>query len=112
MTGQISEADWKEFRRLRPVALERFCQGVLAEVGRLSTEPGKSNHERYLAVYRLLQRQDRELAATFDSPRRSAAWLQLASMRARGLLTEEELSRFSEEARAVVRRHLGDVQAE
>jgi hypothetical protein len=31
---QISEADWKLFRQLHALALERFCEGVLSEVGR------------------------------------------------------------------------------
>src|SRR5688500_9560819 len=100
MTRTISESDWKVFRQLQPVALDRFCQRVLSEVGRLADDAGKSNHERYLAVFRLIERRDRELADAFDGMRRSTAWRQLAWIQSHGLLSEEEMSRFSDETRA------------
>ena len=102
MTREISESDWKIFRQLHPIALERFCERVLSEIGPLTSETGKSAHERYLAVFKLLQRRDKELAEAFDDLRRSSAWYQLAVIRARGLLTEEEFARFSPETRGAV----------
>jgi hypothetical protein len=103
MARDISEPDWKLFRQLHPLALERFCERALADVGRLASEAGKSAHERYLAVFRLLQRRDKELAEAFNDLRRSAALLQLAILCSRGLVTDEELARFSPETRAAVR---------
>jgi hypothetical protein len=52
----ISEADWKVFRRLRPIALERFCERVLSEIGQTASESGKGAHERYLALRHDTQR--------------------------------------------------------
>jgi hypothetical protein len=98
----IGEADWKVFRQLRVVALERFCERALSEVGRLAAEAGQTPHERYLAVFRLLERRDRELADAFNNPRRSAALWQLARIQSHGLLTEEEMGRFSPEVREAV----------
>jgi len=60
--------DWKVFRELRVTGLERFCQSVLAEVSQLATDTGQTSHQRYLAVFKLLQRRDEELADTFDAP--------------------------------------------
>jgi hypothetical protein len=102
MRPKISESDWKIFRQVRAGALERFCERVLSEVSRLAAEPGRSGHQRYLAVFELLQKQDKQLADTFDNPRRSTAFLQLLRMRYEDLLTEEELARFSPETRARV----------
>jgi hypothetical protein len=103
MTRQISESDWKLFRQLHPVALERFCEGVLSELGPLlASDTGKSAHERYVALYRLLERRDKELAEAFDDLSRSTAPLRLAVIRSRGLLTEEEFARFSSETRGAV----------
>jgi hypothetical protein len=107
----ISESDWKLFRRLPTLALERFCQRALEEVGRLAADADRSSHKRYLAVYRLLQERDRRLADAFDNPRRSTALLQLARLRAEGLLTEEEFARFSPAARAAVQLFLEMPQA-
>jgi hypothetical protein len=74
----ISEPDWKLFRKLHALALERFCEGALSEISRLASEVGKGAHERYLAVSELLQRRDKELAEAFDDYRRSTGWRQLA----------------------------------
>ena len=96
--------DWKSFREIRINALERFCERVLSEVGRLAAQTGQSSHQRYVAVFKLLQRQDVQLADTFDNPRRSTALLQLVRMRYQDLLTGEEFARFSSETRAMILR--------
>ncbi len=102
MNGQVPEADWKVFRQLRPVALERFCRRVLDEVVDLAAKDGGSSHDRYLAVFKLVKRRDKALADAFDDPGRSTALFQLAHIRGHGLLTEEEFARFSEATRTRV----------
>jgi hypothetical protein len=108
MARQISESDWKLFRQVHPLALERFCEQVLADVDQLASQTGKSAHDRYLAVFRLLQRRDKELGEAFNDFRRSTAFLQLAILRSRGLVTDEEFARFSPETRAVVQVFQGE----
>lgn len=103
MSLDIKESDWKVFRELRPTALERFCQRILDEIQRVSVDVTQSPHQRYLAVYELIRRRDREIANAFNGPRRSAAIQQLLSIRSHRLLTEEELGRFSPELRELVR---------
>ena len=107
MQRTIPEADWKIFRQLHPIALERFCQRVLAEVSQLATASDGSSHDRYLALFKLIQERDEELGATFDDFRRSTAFQQLARIQFHDLLTEEEFARFSPETRAVVQFFLG-----
>ena len=107
MSRTISESDWKLLRQLQPIALERFCERVLSEINRATATVGKSSHDRYLAVYRLVERRDKELADTFDDLRRSTALRQLACIQGHGLLTEEEMSRFGPETRAAVQVFLG-----
>jgi hypothetical protein len=107
MGPQIKEADWKIFREIRVTALERFCERILSGVSRLAAETGQSSHRRYLAVFRLLQEQDDQLADMFNNPRRSAALFQLARMRSQGLLTEEEFACFSSETRSKAQFLLG-----
>ena len=102
MERGIHEPDRKVFRQLQPLALDRFCQRVLAEVGRLAADANKSHHERYLAVFKLLQGRDKELADAFNDPRRSTALVQLARTQFHELLSAEEFARFSPETRASV----------
>jgi hypothetical protein len=96
MSTDIPERDWKVFRELQPIALERFCEKVLTEI-RDFGRSDKSAHERYLCVFKIVRHQDKELAALFDNPRRSNARLQLSLIHSHGLLTPEEMQRFSVE---------------
>ncbi|MEX0715815.1 MAG: hypothetical protein WD066_04475 [Planctomycetaceae bacterium] len=107
MMRRMSEADWKVFREVHAIALERFCERVLGEVGDLLPDDGRSAHERYLAAYDLIQQRDKELANAFGDFSRSTAWQQLAIIHARGLMTENELARFSDETREVVNLYRG-----
>jgi hypothetical protein len=98
----IKESDWRIFRELHTVALERSCQRVLEGVERLNADSTKTYHERYLAIYRYTRESDKDLAFAFNDKRRSTAMLQLARIRFHDLLTAEEFSRFSEETRSAV----------
>ena len=90
----MSEAEWKIFRELREVALDRFCERVLAEVGKLAADTRKPNHKRYLALFNLLKRRNEELGTAFDNPRRTNALVQLMYIHSLGLITDEEIARF------------------
>ena len=95
----IKESDWKSFRRLRELALDRYCQRVLDEVRIIVEESGDTNHKRYLALWKLLQDKDETIAVAFNDPRRSNAVIQLKNILAQGLLTDAEINQFSEDLR-------------
>ena len=94
--SDIPERDWKVFRQLQPIALERFCEKVLVEIRDISSSK-RSAHERYLRVFKTMRKQDEELATLFDNPRRSNAWFHLSLIHSHQLLTPEEVQRFSPE---------------
>ncbi|HEY8223635.1 MAG TPA: hypothetical protein VIG25_00065 [Pyrinomonadaceae bacterium] len=94
---EIKESDWKIFRRLHSIALERYCQRVLEEV-RAAAECEGDYHDCYRKVYRLIRNRDKTLALAFDDRRRSTAFVLLANMIDEDLVTEEELKQFSSEA--------------
>lgn len=102
MLRDIKESDWKLLRQFKTIALDRLCERVLAEIRYISSDAGRTNHERYLAVYEAIHRCDREIADTFNDLRRSNALVKLAQMKSLKLLTDEELSQFSEQTREVL----------
>lgn len=102
MVRTISEPDWKLFRKLHALALDRFCGRVLAEANQLAISTDQTNHERYLALYKLLQNRDKKMSAIFDDICRSTAYTQLAHMRTQNLITDEEFDGFSADTREVV----------
>ncbi len=94
---RIAESDWKIFKRVRTLALERFSQRVLDACQRICCDVSLSAHERYGKLYRLLQDRDREMSRTFDDLRRSTAVHCLMLMRHHGVVTDEETLEFSPE---------------
>ncbi len=108
MMRDIKESDWKILRKLHPEAVERFCKQVLFEIEDINSDTAKTFHRRYLDIYEGLHRRDKEMAQIFNGLRRSTALIQLASMKARGLLTEDEFMRFSQETQSAVDLMLGD----
>jgi hypothetical protein len=97
MSADIPERDWKVFRQLRSLALERFCERVLSQVKDASSASDQSAHERYLKVFHIVREENKQLAGLFDDPRRSTAWQQLCLIRSADLLSDEEMLRFSPE---------------
>jgi len=98
----VPESDWKAFRELREAALQRFCERVLAELLPLTQDRFRSHHERYLAVFRLMQHRDEQLAHAFNDPARSRMIVQLTALHVLGLLAPHELARFTQETRSMV----------
>ena len=98
----IREADWKRLRDLKPIALDRFCTRVLADIERLSSDSTSSSHQRYLAIYDLIQKRDKELGRIFDGLSRSSAVGKLLLMHRARLLSEDDMASFSEDIRDVV----------
>ena len=93
----IAESDWRIFKGLREVALERFCERVLGEIAGISSDATKTKHERYLAIYRLVRERDKEIDPIFDYLRRSTAVRQICAFRSHNLLTAQDLRQFSPE---------------
>jgi hypothetical protein len=96
------ESDWRRFRELRQIALERFCKRTLEEVQTILRDGSRTHHEQYVDVFRLLQRRDDELAHAFEDPRRSRMIGQLVAIYSSGLLESEEVERFWERTRATI----------
>ncbi|MGH8177549.1 MAG: peptide ABC transporter substrate-binding protein [Steroidobacter sp.] len=98
----IRESDWKRLRELKPVALDRFCSRVLSDVEKASSASAATSHQRYLTIYELIQDRDKELGQIFDGLSRSNAVGKLVLMYRAALVTEDELTSFSEEIRSVI----------
>jgi len=96
----IDEADWQHLRRIKPAVLDRLCERILSQIARASRSPGKTNHERYLAVFKLIQRRDDDIADAFNDMRRSTAYQRIFAMHKLKLLTVEEIAGFSARLRA------------
>jgi hypothetical protein len=100
----FSESDWRIFRELRPIWLDRYCAQVNRQLIRKLTDSKRTEHERYLHAYKFIHQKDKELGDGFNDVRRSTATMQIHIIHNLGVITKEELSRFSESTRRFVSR--------
>ena len=103
MSLEIPESDWRQFKKVHPILLERFCARTLDELRAIAVSNEGTAHDRYLRLYALTKKRDKELANGFDDFRRSTAVMQLLILRHMGLLTDEELSGFSAQTQQQIR---------
>lgn len=102
----MTESEWKLLRTVKEAALERHCKRIMDECQAVIQGSG-TNHERYLRLYEVVENGDNQIAWAFNDLRRSVADERLAFMMRLGLVTNEELGRFSEETRERTRLILG-----
>ena len=99
MSDKIPESDWKRFKKLRDLALERLCERALTAVTEIASDGSATQHERYLKVYRKIQTYDKQIASAFDGLSRSRAMMQLATIQSLKLVDDTELEAFTQETR-------------
>ena len=104
MTRNIPESDWKLFRQLHSIALDRFCEQVLAEIAQIVGDTKTTPHERYLKIFKVVEQRDRTIGDAFNDLRRSTAITRLLTISSHDLLTEDEIGRFTQETRDVISR--------
>jgi hypothetical protein len=107
MAREIKDSDWKLFRRLHKVALERFCQRVIEEINHATSNCTEDYHKRYLEVFDLIMDRNEKMGWAFDDMRRSKAMILLTNIKESDLLSEEDFSHFGPETREAVEVILG-----
>ena len=102
MSREIPERDWKSFRELHKVALERLCERILDEARAEIEHPTKSSHQKYLSLFKVMENRDNDVARGFNDFRRSTALMQIGIIHSMGLWTAEALRRFSPETLRII----------
>jgi hypothetical protein len=104
---EIKEPDWRVLRHVHPLALETFCERVLAEIDRGWRDGATRHHAPYLQIFWIFPQRDRERSRLFDNPQRAHAPTMLAQIRSQGLLTQDEFSSLCPETRGAIQMLLG-----
>ena len=104
MPISIPEPDWKVFKRIREVTLQRYCERVISEARHIIDDGSSSMSmlDRYHELYTLMKERDKTLGRVVDDPRRSTALMQIGVIRSMKLWTDEEMAEFSQETRNYV----------
>jgi len=102
MSHGVPESDWKVFRELREVALERLCERILDEVATVISNSSRTHRERFGELFGLIRDRNHDIARGFDGPKRSAMLAQLSVNYSLDLLKPSDMARFSAETRESV----------
>ena len=98
---EIPERDWKRWRELSKIALERYCVKILE--GAAKYKSGKDTaHGRYLKLWRYIRKHDLTIAIIFNNPRRSTAYSQMHAALSEGVITRDELAEFSDQTQQLI----------
>ncbi len=101
----ISEADWKHFKKVKAVTLDKFCKMTLDDAVERINDVTLSNHEKYISLYKLFESRDKKIAGIFDYNSRSKVMLQLYLLKSEGLLNLEQIAGFSDEVQEYLKRN-------
>jgi len=95
----ISESDWKKWKKLRLKCIDDFCDETFSKVRQLhdSDEP---IHDKHRKLYRLVDKRDREIQELFDPMRRSSAIMQLLNLYRADRISDADVVQFGEELSA------------
>jgi len=103
MALTISEADWKVYKRIREMAVERYAQRVLDEVTQICRDDTSSAADRFARLPNLSRERDKASFHIFDTLRRSSAIHCLMMMCRYDLVTDDEMQAFSPQLQQRIR---------
>lgn len=97
MPRSVEEADWQVFKKIKELAIERFCERAIDEYREIINDTDDHAHNRFLLLGRIVQNRDEQMGLLFDGHSRSKMTLQLYGMRMEGLVDDELLAQLSED---------------
>lgn len=96
MDGPFQEKDWKTMRHLKDELLQELCARINRQSRQILADESKSEHQRYLDLYRHIHDSDEIVAECFNDWRRSRLELRILSLRRHKLMTDEHVQRLSD----------------
>lgn len=103
--GDIAEKDWKHFKKLHELALNRFSKESVSKISQIiASKEIESKHEKYIEICQYIKKRDKILRDCFSEYRRSTAKLSILQIYNLGLFKPEEFNQFSDDVKDFVRK--------
>lgn len=102
MDRSIPEKDWKQLNEFKPEMLNALCLRINRKAEKILQSPEKSEHEKYLALFRHLKRADYIVARCFDDWSRGTIRTKISQLLYDGLLTDGHIQHLSDETKEMV----------
>ncbi|GGW73812.1 hypothetical protein [Alishewanella tabrizica] len=102
--SSVPEKDWKRLSGLKEVLLNSACETIFRRIEQISSTRKDREHETYLELWKLINKEDEAIAEMFNDLKRSNAVFKIAALKHYGVLTDEQLAQYSQETQEQVAR--------
>ena len=102
MSRSIPERDWKQLRNLKPELLDTLCERIHIQAESIIKSTVKSEHEKYLDLFKHIQDSDDVVARCFNDWRRSNISMKIGQLIAEDLLTDEHIQNLTAETKEII----------
>jgi len=102
--SSVPEKDWKRLSSLKESLLNSACETIFQRIEQISSTRKDREHEAYLKLWKLINKEDEVIAEMFNDLKRSNAVFKIAALKHHGVLTDEQLAQFSQETQEQVAR--------
>jgi iron-sulfur cluster repair protein YtfE (RIC family) len=102
MSRSIPERDWKQLRNLKPELLNTLCERIHKQAESIIKSTDKSEHEKYLDLYKHIQDSDDIVARCFNDWRRSNISMKISQLLSEDLLPNDHIQNLSDETKEVI----------
>ena len=100
MLRDIPERDWKYMRSIEKELLGKLCARINKGSEEILQDVTLSDFDKYISNFKYIQASDQIVADCFDDWRRSKLIFRLLAIYRQGLMTEDEISKLTEETQA------------
>ncbi len=103
MERSFPERDWKQLRKFNPDMLNALCLRINQQADRIIQSSEKSDHKKYLELFKHIQDSDDIVANCFNDWRRSNITIKISYLLANGLLTDDHIQQLSDETQEQIK---------
>ena len=99
----VLESDRKKLRAMKGDVLNFTCERIVEKIEALTRARKGKEHEAYLKLWKLMEKEGREISLMFDDLKRSNAIQKLAAWKRNAVISKEIFSKFSDETQQTVK---------
>ncbi len=98
----IPESDWKKLRKIKDKMLNTSCRNIFQKIDKISKNIDGREHQAYLELWKLLNKEDKDISIMFDDLKRSNAVQKLSAWKKKGIISNEKISEFTDETQQII----------
>ena len=98
----IPESDWKKLRKIKDEMLNTSCKNIFKKIEGISKNIDGREHNAYLELWKLLNKEDEDISIMFDDLKRSNAVQKLSAWKQKEIISNKQISEFTTETQQII----------